>query len=105
MAQAFDGLSRANKAAGAASRRFASFAHGRRAAFWADFRKSKSFGVGGALDRNHLDHLWDHVTGALHDYIIAFADVFALDFIFVMERCAADGDTANRHRFELCYWR
>ena len=46
-------------------------------------------GAGGA------DDLRDDVSGALHDHVVAFADLLAVDVLFVVQRRARDRDAAD----------
>ncbi len=45
-------------------------------------------------------HLRDDVAGALHDDVVAGADLLALDVVFVVQRSPFDCDPADRHRRE-----
>ena len=44
------------------------------------------------------DDLRDHVAGALHDHVVALADLLAVDVLLVVQRRARDGDAADLDR-------
>ena len=51
-----------------------------------------------------MDHLRNHVASALDEDLIAYTDVFAPDFVFVVQRGTTDRDASNAHGFELSRW-
>jgi hypothetical protein len=53
----------------------------------------------------HTDHLWNHIASALDEDLIAYTDVFALNFVFVVQRGPTDGDASDAHWFEISRWR
>ena len=52
---------------------------------------------------DNLNNLRDYVTGALDYNRIANADVFAPDFVFIMQRGVRNDDTADIYRFQVGY--
>ena len=52
----------------------------------------------GALRVHNLDDFGNHVPGALNDNRIADTDVFALDFVLIVQRGAAHQDAFQRNR-------
>ena len=52
-----------------------------------------------------FDHLWDDIAGALDDDGIADADIFAFDFVFVVQGGVADQNAAHVHGLEARHWR
>src|SRR5205823_13832383 len=54
---------------------------------------------------HHRDHCWDYFTGLLDHNCVADPDVFALDFVLVVQCCAANSTSANEHRLEHSDWR
>ena len=63
-------------------------------------RKDKGLASGRPALVAHLDHLRDHVAGALDDHGIAEPDVLALDVVFVVQGGAGDHDAADGDRLE-----
>ena len=64
--------------------------------------KVEGLGVGeGVFSHTTADNRRDDFPGFFDDHGIALADIFALDFIFVVKGCAAHGGTGNEDRFEF----
>ena len=53
---------------------------------------------------HNLDNRRNHLASFLNHNRIADPDVFSLDFILVVQCCAANGAPANKHRFEHSNW-
>ena len=98
--QPFDGLRRADQAAGAAPGDLSLLAHGAAAAFRAGLGQDEAAAAGGAFLGSHRDHLGNHVAGPLHHHGIAGTDVLAGDLVLVVKGGARHHDTADGDRFE-----
>jgi hypothetical protein len=57
----------------------------------------------GRFFRDRVNHLGNHVSGALNDDCVTHADVLAGDFIFIVECRIGDNDTTDRDWFETSY--
>ena len=54
---------------------------------------------------NNFDNGRDHFARFFDDHRVADADVFAFDFILVMQRCPPNSASAYQHRLQHCYRR
>src|ERR1700722_2872098 len=70
-------------------------------AFGAMIREFVWFRMFGPLFQIDTSDLWYHVARALQSHNIAFANILADDFVFVMKRRPADHHTADRHWLQL----
>ena len=80
--------------------RFARLADDGCVAGGAALRHPKNAFFTGALAHYGPDDLRDHVAGALHDHRVAFADVFAADVVFVVQRRQLDCRARDLHGIE-----
>ena len=118
MLQPLARLRRADEAAGAAAHRVLlagariDLAHRMAAAGRADGRERVGLRIRRALVEHHVEHLRDHVAGALDHDRVADADVDAApdrlavaadaaDVVLVVQRGVRHHDAADRHRLEL----
>ena len=69
------------------------------------FEEIERLGAAGPLRFHHLDHRWDHFTGFLDHNCVADANVFAFDFIFIVQGRTRNPAAAHRYRLERRYWR
>ena len=69
------------------------------------FEKIERFRISRSLRFHDLHHGRYHFTGFFNHDRVADANVFALNFIFIVQRCARDCAAADKHRFEHGYWR
>ena len=79
---------------------FAFFPKDRRTAYRAVVRHDEAPLLAVALFRQDLHNVGNHVAGALDDDGVADADVFAFDFVHVVQRGALDRDAADGHRLQ-----
>ena len=92
----------AGQVAGAPADRLALLAQCRRLeGAWTLRRKGKFARALAPLFGYDADHLRDDVAGALHHHRIAFANVLAGDFIFIVQGRPADHHAADGYRFQL----
>ncbi len=98
MPQPLEPLRRADEAARAADVDFALLRHGFAAALGAMF--GEDVGVARLVASEILDHLRDHVAGALDANAVADAQSEALDLVAVVERDVGDDDAPDPDRLQ-----
>lgn len=103
MLEALNSLCRAGEAAGTSSDGLVFFAYGMGTAFRAKVRKFEFDRIRRTFFFDDLNNLRDYVTGALDYNRIANADVFAPDFVFIMQRGVGNDDAADIYRFQIGY--
>lgn len=103
MLEALNSLCGAGEAAGTSSDGLVFFADGMGTAFRAKVRKFEFDRIRRTFFFDNLNNLRDYVTGALDYNRIANADVFAPDFVFIMQRGVRNDDTADIYRFQVGY--
>ena len=54
-------------------------------------------GLASAIEA-YANDLWDHVARALDDDSIAYAEILALEFVLIVERCVRDRDASDANR-------
>lgn len=99
--QPFNRLGRAGESSGAAADGFVFFANRVGAAFRADAGKYKFLRIGGAFVCQNLNNLRYDVTCPLDDHRIADADVFAFDFVFIVQGGMGNDNAADVNRFKV----
>lgn len=103
MLEALNSLCGAGEAAGTSSDGLVFFADGMGTAFRAKVRKFEFNRIRRTFFFDNLNNLRDYVTGALDYNRIANANVFAPDFVFIMQRGVRNDDTADIYRFQVGY--
>lgn len=98
MLEALNSLCGAGEAAGTSSDGLVFFADGMGTAFRAKVRKFEFNRIRRTFFFDNLNNLRDYVTGALDYNRIANANVFAPDFVFIMQRGVRNDDTADIYR-------
>ncbi len=114
MTDALDRLCGTGQTTCAAIDRLAFFAHGMTATNWAFMREMERHSISRALFQHHIDNLRNDIACPLHDHCIADANVvilltdtftleaYALDVIFIVQRCIGDNHATNSNRLKAC---
>ena len=76
-------------------------AHNLRAAHRADGGHRKAPFLAGTLLRDGFHHIGDDIAGSFNNHGVANTDVFALDFIHIVQGSAFDGHAADMDRRQL----
>src|SRR5262249_51377253 len=72
---------------------------------WTVGRHAEGKAVRRTSFEEHPDHLRNDIASTLDEDLIADTDVFAPDFILIVQRGTTDSDTTNVHWFEISRWR
>ena len=72
---------------------------------WTCAAKSNGFASRGRFRFHNFNHRGNYFARFFDHDRVADSDIFAFDFVFVMQRCATNRASAHEHGLQHRYWR
>jgi hypothetical protein len=69
------------------------------------FGKIKRFGIARPFRCHDFNDGWDNFARLFNHHGVADADVFAFDFVFIVQRRASNSASTHQYRLKHCYRR